>query len=244
MTLDDGHGYAEHDDDAVEHAAALDETAPVGDAGADAAAAAPADGWSQGAFEFDDSQWEEAAVAAEADEATSGWTAEFDPDLDGTSVRPPLPDEHVQMIKSTMATLDIAPPEWVRKMQTMQRIQQMQQQMQQMQADDAAKPSGPLALPGGAQAASLAVAEQAWAQQLQQRTPGGHLLSAATIADASPLAAPPSAPSAPPSTLPGLAGMPGTLSHLTGVSGVQRKATSKQLAAERQKARAAKAGRK
>eukprot|EP00966_Prymnesium_polylepis_P251900 5823823-Prymnesium_polylepis.2 len=87
-------------------------------------------------------------------------------------------------------------------MQTMQRIQQMQQQMQQMQADDAAKPSGPLALPGGAQAASLAVAEQAWAQQLQQRTPGGHLLSAATIADASPLAAPPSAPSAPPSTLP------------------------------------------
>eukprot|EP00966_Prymnesium_polylepis_P082676 1914364-Prymnesium_polylepis.1 len=44
MTLDDGHGYAEHDDDAVEHAAALDETAPVGDAGADAAAAAPADG--------------------------------------------------------------------------------------------------------------------------------------------------------------------------------------------------------
>lgn len=120
-----------------------------------------------------DDEWEEGVQIEEAT-ADHSWSAQFDPDLDGTSKRSPLSEEHVDLIKATMATIQITPPPWVRKMQQLQRIQQMQMQMQEATCTEGA-PKGPLVLPDGAKAVSLAVAEEAWANHLQQRMPGGDL---------------------------------------------------------------------
>ncbi|KAL1526751.1 hypothetical protein AB1Y20_015447 [Prymnesium parvum] len=217
--LDDGEGYNEYVVD-IDHP----------EASAEEASTAAEGEWKEGKGvegAADDEIWEGAPSPLEPHDAA--WVAEFDPNLDGTSQRPPLPQEHVELIKATMATLQIAPPPWVRKMQQLQRIQLMQQQMQQLTAQEG-QPAGPLVLPDGARASSLAVAEQAWAQHLQQRTPGGHLLSQETIADASPLALPLDATTGALSTPVGLA---------SGMPGMRRKITSKQLAAERRKARSA-----
>ena len=168
-------------------------------------------GWIQGGgdFEggFDDTEWE-----AELEKHASGgphgedaWVADF-------SEPPSMRDEEVAIIKGTMASLDIAPPPWVRKMQHMQQIQRMQQQLQQpTQADDDVQ---------------TAQQQQLWSQQVHQRTPGSHFLPTDVVKDSTPLP--------PPSShgMPGVAGFAGL-----GITPGPKRVSSRHLAAERRKAR-------
>ena len=202
-------------------------------AGAAAGAAASEEGWTEfAACGFDDDAWAEGFSVTDGQ---AGWVADFDVPEEAEA----MPDAEVDLIKETMATLEITPPPWVRKMQQMARIQAMQQaaqhaaqlgggggeavaQLTGVEGDAAAQLSG-----GGAAPTALPIAPaQHWAEQMQQRAPHAHLLSTATISAASPLPA---------------ALAPSATRSLSGVAGARR-VTSRQLADERRKMRAGPAG--
>lgn len=203
-------------------------------AAAPAAGAPTEDGWTQGGFEggFEDDDWAAAAesfVAASSGVGSGGgapapqggaaWEADFEEPV--TCDTPPLPEEQVELIKQTMAALDIAPPPWVRRMQQLQKVQQMQAALQQ------ALPAA--AADGDVPAAPQFRPDEAWVQQMQQHAgamPGARLLSAATIAAASPFS--------PAEGGPGAGGAPTSLS---GVPVGPKRVSAKQLAAERRKER-------
>ena len=134
---------------------------------------------------------------------------------------PPQPqqlnDDEVALIKNTMAGLHIAPPPWVRKMQQVSAIRQALAGSSQAPVADAA--------------GSSAALDSQWAALAAQRSgPGGHLLTEATLTQASPLAAAGGAPT--------IGGMPGSLS---GIAAAPKRVTAKQLAAERRALKAEKA---
>lgn len=133
------------------------------------------DGWLGGSFDDDGFSHLSAeafvGVPSAAATCSDGWTADFEA---VPSVSKPLSDEEVRLIRGAMATLDIQPPPWVRKMQHMQRIQQTLQQ---------AEPSLPPEV--AAAAAGMTNPEVAWVEHVQQR--GCHALPVATLAHASPL---------------------------------------------------------
>ena len=124
--------------------------------------------------------------------------------------------DRVDLIKSTMASLQIKPPPWVRKMQQVQRIQQL------MAHGAPATSSGD----GGEGEASSGLSAQ-WAAHVQHSAgPGGLLLTPDAVANASPLLAMPAASTS------------AAASSLSGVSGAPKRVSAKQLAAERRALRA------
>jgi hypothetical protein len=130
---------------------------------------------------------------------------------DERPVQPRLGEEEVALIKSTMASLTITPPPWVRKMQHVNRIQQVLGQGGAASASDT-----PDEGVGGALASQ-------WATHVQQCAgPGGTLLDSATVAKASPLLAMPTTVGA---------------TNLSGVAAPKR-VSARQLAAERRALRA------
>ena len=92
----------------------------------------------------------------------------------------PLEAAEISLIKSTMASLDITPPPWVRKMQHVERIKQM-----------IAAGATDCSADGGAASSQL---NAQWAAHVQQASgPGGALISQEAMINASPLLAMPAA---------------------------------------------------
>ena len=191
-----------------------------GQAGGQVIGQAGGDGWTSGAFDFDDAGWSAAVESlatdgsdASAADASAGQAAAAAAAAAAattsqgvTKDTPPLGAEEVDLIKRTMAEVQITPPPWVRRMQQLQQVQQMQMQMQQQMQHTAGGPPLEAGAPppqGGMQGEL-----PPQVQQLASLVPGGQLL-------------PPTA-NAP--------------SSILGVY-VARRVTAKQLAAERRELR-------
>jgi len=186
---------------------------------AEAGAEAVGDGWTDGAFDFDDAGWSAAAEAsaalaaekAAAEAATAAVEAAEFPSVAAaasqaeTKDTPPLGQEAVDLIKRTMAEVQITPPPWVRRAHQLQRVQQLQAQVQR-------------AAGGAPPEAEAAPAQRQWGEQAQHLA---SMLPAGAMAAALPLAPP----------------MPAAPSSISGVC-VTRRVTAKQLAAERREWRA------
>jgi hypothetical protein len=208
-------------------------------------------GWRQGTFDFDDtddfsSLPPEAFIGAEYATAGAGadsgagadagsfadFAANFAEPPGGEFAAPaqaasqasaaePLSAEEVSLIRETMASLEITPPPWVRKMIMMQRIN----------ATLAASTSdgGSGSETGGESGSSAPMLPTAggmipdglWEQQMAQRMPTGVRLPSGTLAGSSPLDAP----------LPMSAGLSGVLAP------PRRRVSARQLAAERRRLR-------
>lgn len=185
---------------------------------AEAGAEAADNGWTDGAFDFDDAGWSAAAEAsaalaaekAAAEAATAAVEAAEFPSVAAASQAetkdtPPLGQEAVDLIKRAMAEVQITPPPWVRRMQQLQKVQQLQAQVQQ-------------AAGGAPLEAEAAPAQRQWGEQVQHLA---SMVPAAAIAAALPPAPP----------------MPAAPSSISGVC-VTRRVTAKQLAVERRAWRA------
>lgn len=156
------------------------------------------------------------AVAA-ADAAEPAFFADFSDFQSAPAPPPPVPvltSTEVDVIKATMATLDIAPPPWVRKMQQVQRIRAMQAQAEASAAgSEVSSGGGPSAVAGAAPMAHQ------WAAEVQLRASSWAPEAASLLSSGSSLAG----------AVPTAAGPAGTLSGVL----APKKVTGKQLAAER-----------
>jgi len=187
--------------------------------------------WTPGTFEADDDGF--CDLPAEAfvgggqrsggEEGDGGWVADFGdaapvPSNSGVAA---LTEEEVDIIRQTMAGVTITPPPWVIKMMHVQRVQHALQQ---------ASAALPPELQAEVAAAANVNTEQQWAQQLQDRTPGGGMLAPSTLLSSMPELAAPSP----------IALMPAAAAHgqPMGVLPIpRRRITGRQLVAERRKQR-------